>query len=78
MQKPQCEAEESGSEHGDIIQDTHFFQDTALEYQSAYQSLEDKYSHQAILVKEASDALKALESCVSAMQEELMTLKCRS
>ena len=41
----------------------------------AYQSLEDKYTHQAILMKEASEALKASESHVSAMQEELMTLK---
>ena len=41
----------------------------------AYQSLKDKYNHQAVLVKEASEALKASESHVSAMQEELMTLK---
>ena len=41
----------------------------------AYQSLEDKYNHQAVLMKEASEALKASESHVSAMQEELMTLK---
>ena len=43
-----------------------------VEYQMAYQSLEDKYTHQAILMKEASKALKASESHVSAMQEELM------
>ena len=75
MQQPQHEAEESGSEHGDIVQDAQFFQDLALQYQSAYQSLEDQYNQQAILVKEASEALKASESHVSAMQEELMTLK---
>ena len=41
----------------------------------AYQSLEDKYTHQAILMKEASEALQALESQVSAMQKELTILK---
>ena len=75
-QQPQCEAEESGSEHGDIIQDVQFFQDAATEYQLGYQSLKEKYNHQAVLVKETSEALKASESCVSAMQEELMTLQC--
>ena len=75
MQQPQHEAEDSGSEHGDIIQDAQFFQDVATEYQLAYQSLEEKYNHQAVLVKEASEVLKASESCVSAMQEELMTLQ---
>ena len=41
----------------------------------AYQSLEDKYTHQAMLMKEASKALQVSESHVSAMQEELMALK---
>ena len=75
VQQLQCEMEDSGSEHGDIVQDEQFFQDVAIEYQMAYQSLEDKYTHQAILMKEASEALKASESHVSAMQEELITLK---
>ena len=73
--QPQHEMEDSGLEHGDIVQDAQFFQDAAIEYQMAYQSLEDKYTHQAVLMKEASEALKASESHVSAMQEELMTLK---
>ena len=54
----QCEAEDSGLEQGDIIQDAQFFQDVATEYQLTYQSLDEKYTHQAILVKEASEALK--------------------
>ena len=62
VQQPQHEAEESGLEHGDIVQDVQFFQDAAVEYQMSYQSLKDKYSHQAVLVKEASEALKASES----------------
>ena len=76
VQQLQCEAEDSGSEQGDIIQDAQFFQDAATEYQLAYQSLDEKYNHQAILVKEASEALKASENCVSVLQEELMALKC--
>ena len=72
----QREAEDSGSEQGDIFQDAQFFQDAATEYQLAYQSLDEKYTHQAILVKEASEALKASESRVSVLQEELMALQC--
>ena len=61
----QWEVNDSGSEAGDIIQDAQFFQDAATEYQLAYQSLDEKYTHQAVLVKEASEALKASESRVS-------------
>ena len=71
----QCEAEDSGLEQGDIIQDAQFFQDAATECQLAYQSLDEKYTHQAILVKEASETLKASESHVSVLQEELMALQ---
>ena len=67
--------DDSGSETGDIVQDAQFFQDMATEYQLAYQSLDEKYTHQAVLVKEASEALKASESHVAELQEELMTLK---
>ena len=63
------------SEDGDIIQDAKFFQEAATEYQLAYQSLDEKYTHQATLVKEASEALKASESRVAELQEEVMTLK---
>ena len=75
-QQSQREAEDRGLESGDIIQDAQFFQDAATEYQLAYQSLDEKYTQQAILVKETSEALKASESCVSMPQEELMALKC--
>ena len=74
-QQLQCEAEDSGSEQGDIIQDAQFFQDAATEYQLAYQSLDEKYTFQAVLVKEASEALKVSESRVSVLQEELMALQ---
>ena len=55
------EVNDSGSEAGDIVRDAQFFQDVVAEYQLAYQSLDEKYTHQAILVKEASEALKASE-----------------
>ena len=74
-QQLQHEAEDSGSEQGDIIQYAQLFQDAAMECQLAYQSLEGKYNHQAVLVKEASEALNASESCVSVMQEDLMALQ---
>ena len=41
-QQLQHEAEDSGSEQGDIIQDVQFFQDAAMEYQLVYHSLEEK------------------------------------
>ena len=44
-QQLQGETEDSGLEQGDIIQDAQFFQDAAMEYQLAYQSLEEKYNH---------------------------------
>ena len=74
-QQLQHKMEDIGSEHSDIIQDAQFFQDTAIEYQATYHSLEDRYTHQDVLMKEASEALQASESQVSAMQQELLALK---
>ena len=75
MQQLQSEMEDTNSEHGDIVQDAQFFQDTVIEYQVAYHSLEDKYTQQAVLMKEASEALQASESLASAMQQELLVLQ---
>ena len=44
------------------------------ELQKAYQSLDEKYTHPSILVKEASEALKASESHVTKLQGELKAL----
>ena len=71
----QQEVNDSGSEAGDIVHDAQFFQDAATEYQLAYQTLDEKYIQQAVLVKEASEALKASKSHVTELQEELMALK---
>ena len=51
------------------------FQDAATEYQLAYQSLDKKYSEQAVLVHEALEALKVSESRTKELQKELDTLK---
>ena len=63
------------TESCDIVQDAKFFQEVATEYQLAYQSLDRKYSHQAVLVKEASKALKDSESHVVELWEEVNALK---
>ena len=47
-----------------------------MEYQAAYHSFEDRYTHQAVLMKEASEALQASESWASTMQQELLAFKC--
>ena len=67
--------DETGSGTGDIADDAKFFQDAATEYQLAYQSLDKKYSEQAVLVHEALEALKASESHAKELQKELDALK---
>ena len=67
--------DETGSGGGDIADDAKLFQDAATEYQLAYQSLDKKYSEQAVLVHEASEALKASESREKELQKELDALK---
>ena len=67
--------DETGSGTGDIADDAKLFQDAATEYQLAYQSLDKKYSEQAVLVHEASEALKVSESRAKELQKELDALK---
>ena len=67
--------DETGSGTGDIIDDAKLFQDAAMEYQLAYQSLDKKYSEQAVLVHEASEALKVSEGRTKELQQELDALK---
>ena len=67
--------DETGSGTGDITDDAKLFQDAATEYQLAYQSLDKKYSEQAVLVHEASEALKASEDRTKELQKELDALK---
>ena len=43
--------------HSDLLEEAKFYQDAAVEYQSAYYSIQDKYTHQALLLEEGSRAL---------------------
>ena len=67
--------DETGPGVEDITGDAKLFQEAATEYQLAYQSLDKKYSEQAVLVLEASEALKASQSCVEELQKEMEALK---
>ena len=67
--------DETGCGTGDIADDAKLFQDAATEYQLAYQTLDKKYSEQAVLVHEASEALKASEDQTKELQKELDALK---
>ena len=67
--------DEMGSGAVDITGDAKLFQEAATEYQLAYQSLDKKYSEQAVLVHEASEALKASQSHVEELQKEMDALK---
>ena len=61
--------------HSDLFKDAKFYQDAAVKYQSAYYSIQDKYSEQACLLEKVSGALQAVESRASQMQKELLALR---
>ena len=65
----QWEVDDSGSEAGDIIHDAKFFQEVVTEYQLTYQSLDKQYTHQAVLVKEASEPSKPLKDMLPTSKE---------
>ena len=67
--------DETGPGVDDITGDAKLFQEAATEYQLAYQSLDKKYSEQAVLVLKASEALKASQSHVEELQKEMDALK---
>ena len=76
MSQAQHEVEEFDAlGHSDLLEDAKLYQDAAVEYQSAYYSIQDRYTHQAHLLEEASGALQAMESQTSQTQQELLTLK---
>ena len=61
-----------------LLEDVKYFHNTALSYQDAYEALQaqqvelqTKFSEQAQLVQEASDALKAAEAESAVCQQEL-------
>ena len=65
-----------------LIEDAKFYQDTELEYQDAYETLwlqqeelQHRYTQQAQLVQEASEALRAAEVQSSIRQQEFVALQ---
>ena len=65
-----------------LLEDIKYFHNAALSYQDAYEALQQqqeelqtKFTEQAKLVQEASDALKAVEAESSAKQQEIATLQ---
>ena len=60
---------------GDLLKDAKFYQDVAIELQTAYETLESRFTQQAHLMEEASGALHAAESQASKRQQELLKLQ---
>ena len=75
------ESVESVNTHtADLLEDVKYFHNAALSYQDAYEALQvqqaelqTKFTEQAQLVQEASEALKAVEAEATARQQELAT-----
>ena len=62
------EESEGGLHTGDLLEDAKFYQDVAVELQTAYETLESRFTQQARLMEEASGALHAAESEASKRQ----------
>ena len=82
----QQEVKDSGEygamDSGDSIEDAKFYQDAAIEYQSAYKALwsqqeelQSRFTQQVLLIKEASGALKAAESEAPKCHQELVNVQ---
>ena len=69
------EESEGGLHTGDLLEDAKFYQDIAVELQTAYETLESRFTQQARLMEEASGALHAAESEASKWQRELLKLQ---
>ena len=77
-ESPQSRGEKesmSGLDTDDLLEDAKFYQDFAVELQSAYDNLQHRYSQQAHLIEEASGALHDAETQVSKRQQELLDLQ---
>ena len=59
----------------DLAEDAKFYQDVAVELQTAYNTLQKRFNHQSCLMEEASGALRAAESQASRRQRELFEVK---
>ena len=52
----------------DLLEDAKFYQDVAVELQTAYNTWQKRFNHQSRLIKEASAALHAAETQASRKQ----------
>ena len=70
------EEESTSSLHmGDLLEDAKFYQDLPVELQTAYNTLESRFTQQVHLMEEASGDLHAAESEASRRQQELLKLQ---
>ena len=69
------ETEESGFDVDDLLSNAKFYQDTTIELQNAYDTLQHRYAQQAHLIQEASGVLHVTETQASQQQQELLDLQ---
>ena len=81
-QTPSSEESANASHTANLLEDVRYFHNTALGYQDAYEALQQqqeelqsRFTEQAKLVQEASEALKAAEVESSARQQEIIALQ---
>ena len=84
VESPQTpDSVESANTHtANLLEDIKYFHNAVLSYQDAYEALQlqqvelqTKFTEQAQLVQEASEALKAVEAESTARQQEIITLR---
>ena len=72
----QVEEESIGSlVTSDLLEDAKFYQDMAVELQTAYDTLQKRFDQQSHLMEESSGALHAAESQASRRQRELLEVQ---
>ena len=82
LQTPSSEESTNGSHTANLLEDVRYFHNAALGYQDAYKALQQqqeelqsRFTDQAKLVQEASEALKAAEVESSVRQQEIIALQ---
>ena len=60
---------------GNLLEDAKFYQDAAVELQTAYDTLQQRFAQQACMMEETSGALHAAESQASQRQWELLQVQ---
>ena len=65
----------SGLDTGDMLEDAKFYQDVAVELQTAYDNLQHRYAQQVHLIEKSSGALHAADTQASKRQWELLNVQ---